>query len=114
MALTDAFDKLRDGLEDLGSLEVRSFSGDVTALLGTGTANQSFKTLFDKAVKDGKISLKIYTRLDADGDSDHFLAESGVDEGMATSHVAAFQMGQEIRRTYIELFRDVAQRIVSK
>lgn len=112
MALENAFDKLKDGLEDLGSLEIRSFSGDISAVLGTGNANQSFKTLFDKAVKDGKISLKMYTRLDADGDSDHFIADSGVDEGMATGHIAAFQMGQDIRRTYIELFRDVAQRIV--
>ena len=112
MALENAFDKLRDGLEDLGSLEIRSFTGDVTAVLGSGNANQSFKTLFDKAVKDGKISLKMLTRLDADGDSDHFVADSGVDEGMAASHIAAFQMGQEIRRSYIELFRDVAQRIV--
>lgn len=112
MALTDAFDKLRDGLEDLGSLEIRSFSGDVNAVIGSGTANQSFKQLFDKAVKDGKISLKMYTRLDADGDSDHFIADSGIDDGMAAGHIAAFQMGQEIRRSYIELFRDVAQRII--
>ena len=114
MALTDAFDKLRDGLEDLGSLEIRSFTGDVNAVIGSGSANQSFKQLFDKAVKDGKISLKMYTRLDADGDSDLFVSESGVDEGLAASHIAAFQMGQEIRRSYIELFKDVAQRIVSK
>lgn len=112
MALENAFDKLRDGLEDLGSLEIRSFTGDVTAVLGSGNANQNFKTMFDKAIKDGKISLKMLTRLDADGDSDHFVADSGIDEGMAASHIAAFQMGQEIRRSYIELFRDVAQRIV--
>ena len=112
MALENAFDKLRDGLEDLGSLEIKSFSGDVNAVLGTGASNQSFKTLFEKALKDGKISLKMYTRLDADGDSDHFIADSGVDEGMAAGHVAAFRMGQDIRRTYIELFRDVAQRII--
>lgn len=114
MALEDAFKKLRDGLVDLGSLEVRSFSGDITAMLGNGTANQSFKQLFDKAVKDGKISMKVYTRLDADGDSDHFMAEGGVDEGMAASHVAAFQMGQEIRRTYLELFKDIAEGIIRK
>ncbi|MFK7945915.1 MAG: hypothetical protein AB8B85_23815 [Paracoccaceae bacterium] len=112
MALENAFDKLRDGLEDLGSLEIRSFSGDVTAVINSGAGNQSFKTLFDKAIKDGKISLKMYTRLDADGDSDHFIADSGIDDGMAAGHIAAFQMGQEIRRSYIELFRDVAQRIV--
>ena len=112
MALTDAFAKLKEGLQDLGSLEVRSFSGDVTAFLSGAPGGQDFQKLFDKAVKDGSISLKIYTRLDADGDSDHFLSDGGIDQGMADSHIAAFQMGQEIRRSYIELFKDLAERVI--
>jgi hypothetical protein len=113
MALSDAFGKLKDGLQDLGSLEVRSFSGDVSTFLTQAPGGQDFQKLFDKSVKDGVISLKIYTRLDADGDSDHFVADSGVDSTMAESHVAAFQMGQEIRRSYIELFKDLATRIIT-
>ncbi len=113
MALKDAFAKLKDGLQDLGSLEVRSFSGDVSAFLNQAAGNQDFQKLFDKALKDGVISLKIYTRLDADGDSDHFLSDTGIDQTMADSHVAAFQMGQEIRRGYIELFKDLANRTIT-
>ena len=113
MALSDAFGKLKDGLQDLGSLEVRSFSGDVTAFLTSSPGGLDFQKTFDKAVKDGAISLKIYTRLDADGDSDHFLADGGIDPALADSHVAAFEMGQEIRRSYIELFKDLASRIIT-
>ena len=105
--------RLADPEAVAGSLEVRSFSGDVSAFLTQAAGGQDFQKLFDKSVKDGVISLKIYTRLDADGDSDHFVAETGVDGTMADSHVAAFQMGQEIRRSYIELFKDLANRVIT-
>ncbi|MEM0991087.1 MAG: hypothetical protein AAGK00_19640 [Pseudomonadota bacterium] len=114
MALSDAFGKLKEGLLDLSSLEVRTFTGEIDLMVGAvdGDAD-NFKKMLDEAKAEGKVSMKIYTRLDADGDSDHFVAASGVDDAMVTSHVAAFKMGQEIRRSYIELFRDLAERTIT-
>ena len=110
MALKDAFDKLREGLEDLASLEVRTFSGDYKVLINAqGSAGKDFKQLADEGIKKGTLTLQLMTRLDADGDSDHFFASGEVGERMLASHLAAFKLGQEIRQGYLEMFRTLAQ-----
>ncbi|MEM7743883.1 MAG: hypothetical protein AAF409_09245 [Pseudomonadota bacterium] len=114
MSLSNAFTGLKNGLKDLGSLEVRTFTGEIDMLINVPAGDDTaFAKAFDKAKTTGDLKLRIYTRLDADGDSEHYVSDSGVDEGMATSHVAAFQMGQEIRRSYLELFRETAERIIT-
>lgn len=114
MGLTQAFAGLKEGLADLSSLEVRTYSGDLTLFLETDAKAERFKELVDTATtaasddKPAQIKLMLYTRLDADGDSDHFFATGDIDKTMLDSHVAAFQMGHEIRRAYLELFKNIA------
>jgi hypothetical protein len=114
MGLKDAFDGLKEGLVDLSSLEVRTYSGDLTLFLDPDMSPDDFKELVAKsttAPANGdppQIKLMLYTRLDADGDSDHFFASGDIEKTMLESHVAAFQMGHEIRRAYLELFKQLA------
>ena len=114
MALKDALQKLADGLEDLASLEVRTYSGNITTLIDSDKDTTKFKELVKKGLTGGDFRLKLYTRLDADGDSDHFFDAGGIDEIMLNSHIEAFNMGHEIRKAYLELFKDVADDILVK
>lgn len=109
MSLTEAFSKLRDGLKDLSQLEVRTFTGDISAQIKGHTGKLDVGTIVDSEVKKGTVKLKLYTRLDADGDSDHFFDSGPIDPVIVESHASAFEMGQEIRRSYLELFGDLAQ-----
>jgi len=112
MSLETAFKKLGNALEDLSSLEVRTYTGDIKTFLSEDETAENFKKLVSDNVAAGTLELKLYTRLDADGDSDHFFASGNIDETMLKSHVEAFKMGQDIRRAYIELFKDVAQKLL--
>jgi hypothetical protein len=114
MALSDAFEKLKEGLRDLSSLEVRTYSGDISIFLDPENEDADFKKLVDDNIKSGTIKLKLYTRLDADGDSDHFFAADEIDRVLLDSHVQAFKMGQDIRRGYLELFKSFAEGIILK
>ncbi len=112
MALEAAFTKLGETLEDLGSLETRTFRGKVTAeILSAASANE-FKTLLEEARVGGTLTLVLYTRMDGDGDSDHIYLEDGIEQAVIDAHKSAFDMGREIRQGYLELFKDVAERLI--
>jgi hypothetical protein len=112
MSLTTAFDALKAGLTDFSKLEVRTFTGDISALIEGATGELDVGAIVDAAVKDGTITLRLYTRLDADGDSDQFFSDGPIDPIVVDAHTSAFRMGQEIRHSYLELFKDVAKRII--
>ena len=112
MSLTTAFEALKEGLTDFSKLEVRTFTGDISALVEKSTGDLDVGAIVDAAVKDGTINLRLYTRLDADGDSDQFFSDGPIDPVLVEAHASAFQMGQEIRHSYLELFTDVAKRII--
>ena len=112
MSLSTAFEALKDGLKDFSKLEVRTFTGDISALINNTTDELDVGTIVDAATKNGTIALRIYTRLDADGDCDQFFSDGTVDPILVEAHASAFQMGQEIRHSYLELFTDIATRII--
>lgn len=112
MSLTKAFGKLKEGLEDFSKLEVRTFTGDISALIKGSAGDLDVGKIFDAAVKEGTLTLRLYTRLEADGDSDQFFSEGPIDPILVEAHASAFQMGQEIRHSYLELFQDIAKRII--
>lgn len=113
MSLTDAFKKLEEGLKDLSQLEVRTFTGDISAQIKGYSGTLDVGKIVDAEVKKGTVTLKLYTRLDADGDSDHFFDIGPIDPVVVEAHASAFEMGQEIRRSYLELFKDVAIKIIN-
>ena len=112
MSLTEAFENLNKGLKDFSKLEVRTFTGDISALIKGATGDLDVGKIVDAGVKDGTINLRLYTRLDADGDSDQFFSDGPIDPVLVEAHASAFQMGQEIRHSYLELFMNVAKKII--
>ena len=66
MSLTEAFENLNKGLKDFSKLEVRTFTGDIPALIKGATGDLDVGKIVDAGVKDGTINLRLYTRLDAD------------------------------------------------
>lgn len=112
MSLTSAFEALNAGLKDFSKLEVRTFTGDISALIKGSAGDLDVGKIFDAAVKEGTLTLRLYTRLDADGDSDQFFSDGPIDPVLVEAHASAFKMGQEIRHSYLELFQGIAKRII--
>ena len=113
MSLSEAFTALNEKLKDFSELEVRTFTGDISALIKKSTTDKlDVGAIVDAAAKAGTITLRLYTRLDADGDSDQFFSDGPIDPILVEAHASAFQMGQEIRHSYLELFQDIAKRII--
>ena len=114
MALEDAFNRLKDALNDLGSLETYTYSGDITAEILNADGEAAFREALDKARTEGTLHLRLYTRLDADGDCINIHGSGEIDPSLIEAHKAAFDMGRSIRQGYLELFKDVADRIIVK
>jgi hypothetical protein len=112
MSLKKAFGKLSESLQDLSSLETRTYRGDITAEILNAGSEADFKKLLDKARTKGTLKLILYTRMDGDGDSDHIYSNDAIDQGVIDAHKSAFDMGREIRQGYLELFKDIASDII--
>ena len=108
MGLRNAVSKLNDAVEDLSSLHVQTFSGEINI-----TANQDgfdgIKALVARAKADGKIQLVAEAYYQFDGDSYNFLAKdaSEVSSKALEMHKAAVEAGMETRRGLMELVSDI-------
>ena len=106
MPLKDALKELEEGIEDLTSLHVQTFTGVIEMDMGGDT----FKTLKDKvetAKKDGKVLLVAETLMQSDGDSYNFITNVDVPAQAIEMHKNGVKAGMECRQAIIDLFKNL-------
>ena len=115
MALKEAFDKLETAVGDLSSLEVKSYSGKLTAEIqsdGEGNIIDWEKLIAEAKKADGQVSLKLASHFNFDGDATLFAAEGEIPDAMRNAHNEAVQAGRQIRKDLFELFSDTIKDLV--
>jgi len=107
MALKDALQKLNNAVEDLTSLHVQTFSGDLNLDISGATDFKQLKTLLEQAKADGEISLVAETLAQFDGDSYNFVKKDldDVPKLAIEIHQKAVQAGIETRLGLLNLFK---------
>ncbi len=107
MALRDALKKLNEAVQDLTSLHVQTFTGEITSTL---TGNEKFddiRKLIKTAKTKGEIKLVAETLAQFDGDSYNFVKEDLDDvPPMALDvHKNAVKSGIDTRLGLLSLFK---------
>ena len=111
MALQEALQKLNAAVQDLTSLHVQTYSGEITFEI-TGKENfQDIRKLIkqEKAKQDSKIHLVAETLAQFDGDSYNFVKQdlANVPPLALDVHKNAVESGIETRLGLLELFTDL-------
>lgn len=114
MALKKALQKVGDFVDDLATVEVRTYSGSVQSItramnVETSADGNRFKAILDNANTDADIKLAFLSILDFSGDAILFRAE---DETIASAeleaaHQAAVASGIQSRQAIVDLFKDL-------
>ena len=108
-----AFAKFADGVADLTTLTVQTFSGTlsstvVTTTDGDGKDKQGvldWTKLMSEAKSSGTVKLMASTAIQLDGDTNTFYATS-IDATTRAAHDAAFTAAQQYRQGVINMFKD--------
>lgn len=108
--LSEAFDKLKDGIKDVSSLEVMSFSGDINVVINDKNAID-WEKLLETSQTQGNVNLMLASEFKADGDAMLFAASSEIDENIRKAHAEAIIAGQKVRNDLMALFTDVIKAI---
>jgi len=109
MSLRDALQSLNSAVQDLTSLHVQTFTGELKTEI-TGEKNfTEIRNLIKKAKTDGEIELVAETLAQFDGDSYNFVKKDLNDapEVALEVHRDAVQSGIETRLGLLELFKDL-------
>jgi len=114
MPLKEAFEKLGDAIDDLSSLEVLTFTGDMqVSIQGDGAGNLiDWDKLVAEAKPDGTVKLVLASKFEADGDAKLFKTLGDVDPSIRAAHDEAVRAGQQVRKDLMELFGSTVQSLV--
>lgn len=109
MSLKSAFNKLGETIGDLSSLEVNTFSGEITAVIHADTGNILDWEKLIEASRDtgGEVSLQLASKFNFDGDANLFVANTEIPDEIRAAHDGAVRGGQQVRRDLMELFKDL-------
>ncbi len=110
MALKDAVKKINDVIQDLSSLHVQTYTGEVNFTGDAPAGESKFTTVRDKVQElknDNKITLVAEAYYQFDGDSYNFLASGGVSQAALEMHKAAVDAGIKTRQGLVELVQDI-------
>jgi hypothetical protein len=113
MALSEAFDKLKEAVGDLSSLDVLSFTGELSAIVSETEGNLiDWDKLIAKAKTEGDVSLVLATHFKFDGDATLFTARGDISSDIRAAHAQAIQAGQQVRRDLFEFFSDTVKNLL--
>ena len=105
--LQDALEGLKNVLCDLSSIEVQTYVGEIDVVIEGQTGTTSFEDALKNAKTNGKIALKLVTKLNLDGDGIVLVPESAPADYIQQAHNAALKAGNDVRQGMISLFSDV-------
>ena len=109
MALKNALQEIKDLVVDLATLEVETYTGDLSAKTGSEQDWKSFTALIREgnATAGGDFHLRLYTYIGPDGDTRLYRSQEDPPQGLIDTHTAAVKAGIETRASIIALFRDL-------
>ena len=100
MSFQDALNKLEAAVEDLTTLTVRTFGGNLDSIVNAEGAD--FKALLEKARTAGTIKLLMRTEISADSDTDLFVADGSSADARAI-HSGAVDSALKARQAIFDL-----------
>lgn len=104
MSLRTVLNAAKDAIADLSSLEVQTYTGEITvAIDDIGTTD--FETILSNAKATGNISLSQVTKLNIDGDGINLVSDAPPPPHVADAHKAALAAGENVRASILELFK---------
>jgi hypothetical protein len=97
----DALKTISEGISDMSQLNVRTFTGNITA----PAAGVNSKTYMDTAFSDGNLEVVALTRIMLDGDADqYFVKDDALRAQLLPAHQEAIRAGQASRQAAFNLF----------
>lgn len=107
----NALESIGDGIKDLSQLNVRTFTGNITA----PAAGQDSKTYMDTAFASGELKVVALTRIMLDGDADQYIAEDAtLRKDLLPAHSQAVAAGQASRQAAFNLFTSKLSDLIGK
>lgn len=102
-----AIKKLGEGVVDILSMRVQTFTGTLRAQVDGASGNiQDWSALLDQAKAAGEVNLAMDTNMAIDGDTTLFIAD-GVPEDVKDAHLEAVEGAREYRAGIVEAFADL-------
>lgn len=116
MGLKGALTKLDRAVEDLTSLHVQTFTGELDIEITGKEEFSSFRESVKKSKDSGKISLVAETLAQFDGDSYNFITKdlNNIPEIALELHQNAVESGIETRLGLLTLFKDLLTDITTE
>lgn len=97
-------DKLKDAIKDMASLEVLTFTGNVSATITDGNAID-WENMIEKAKTGGEVQLVAATKIEFDRDTKLFIA-SGVEAEILAAHEQAVANATTVRQSFLKMVTD--------
>lgn len=110
MSLKDAFVAIKKGVADISSVEVQTFSGDLTTVIkpdGDGSV-LDWENLLSSAqsTTQGSLTLMASSKYELDGDA-KLLLNPAITPEVRDAHDAAVTAGLEVRQGLVDAFYDL-------
>lgn len=97
-----------DGVKDLTSLEVQSYTGTLEVALKGDESGLDWEKLLEKAkAPNSKLKLALATKIDLDGDATQFQSSDPFPESLRVAHAEALRAGQQVRSDIATFFKDL-------
>ena len=115
MSFKEAFSKLKTAVGDISSLDVKSYSGTLTANIhgdNDGSIIDWEKLVSAAKEEQGSVSLKLASHFNFDGDATLFVADSEIPTDLRAAHDDAVKAGQQIRSDLFELFSEGLKKLI--
>jgi len=107
--LKTALQGIKDAVVDLATLEVATYTGDLSATATDAAKWTSFTTAIkgDDLTVGGTFQLRLYTYISADGDARLYRSSDEPSAALVAAHESAVKAGIETRASIVALFKDV-------
>lgn len=97
MGLKNVLEKLSEGVQDLSSLHVQTYSGFITFTPDANTRRKQLQDFINKPNPDSTIELVVETLINFDGDAYNFVSTNATD-ALKQAHKDALDSGIKTRQ----------------
>ncbi len=107
--LKSALEGIKDAVVDLSTLEVSTYTGDLSATAADNAKWKSFASAIkgDDQTVGGTFQLRLYTFISPDGDARLYRSSDEPSAALVAAHESAVKAGIETRASIVALFKDL-------
>ncbi|MDT8399191.1 MAG: hypothetical protein RQ899_11305 [Pseudomonadales bacterium] len=111
MSFTSAFKSITKNIKDLSQLNVRTYTGVISANIDGDDA----EAMLNSARQSGNLKLVGVTTMNLDGDVNQFISnDPDIKDNLHTAHFNAVQASQRSRQAVFDMFSVAITRVVGK